>query len=141
MREAVDLAVVVRADLDDPEQVAALTERCEVDTRALIADVSQRGANGALKAYRAREVAERIRDERRASALRRLEKSEEAETEADAVHDAFLRCRRPRSGQAAQAAADQACERTARYLLESKLGQLRVLRARVASGRAPRRAG
>ncbi|MFF0094646.1 hypothetical protein ACFYSF_32470 [Streptomyces canus] len=140
VREAVDLAVVVRADLDDPVQVAVLTERCEVDTRALIADVSQRGADGALKAYRAREVAERIRDERRASALRRLEKSEEAETEADAVYEAFLWCR-PRSGRPAQAAADEACGRTARYLLESKLGQLQVLRMRVAAGRAPRRAG
>ena len=48
---------------------------------------------GALKTYRAREVTERIRDELRVSTLRRLEKSEEAETEADAVYDAF--CRRP----------------------------------------------
>ena len=47
---------------------------------------------GALKTYRAREVTERIRDELRVSTLRRLEKSEEAETEADAVYDAFLRC-------------------------------------------------
>ncbi|KUM68252.1 hypothetical protein AQI70_34280 [Streptomyces curacoi] len=63
MREAVDLAVAVRADVDDGGAGrSALTERCEADTRAA-----------------------RIRDERRASALRRRLLSEETEAEA-AVH-------------------------------------------------------
>ncbi|WP_329538546.1 hypothetical protein OG568_61260 (plasmid) [Streptomyces sp. NBC_01450] len=138
VREAVDLAIAVRADLDDPAQVAALTERCETDTRALITDVSRRTGE-ALAAFTGREVAERIRDERRASALRRLLSSAEAEAEADAVYDTVLR-HRPRGRQAAQAAADDARRRTAQHLLERKLGQLQVLRVRVAAGRLPQRA-
>ncbi|MET7689831.1 hypothetical protein ABZT06_17945 [Streptomyces sp. NPDC005483] len=42
MEEAVDLVVAARADLDDPQQVAELTARCEADTRALIAEACQR---------------------------------------------------------------------------------------------------
>lgn len=36
---------------------------------------------------------------------------------------------------------EAALQRTARYLLEHRLGQLRVLRARVEAGRAPRQPG
>ncbi|MEU9271214.1 hypothetical protein AB0E04_38100 [Streptomyces sp. NPDC048251] len=42
VREAVDLVVAVRADLDDPEQIAELTAHCEADTRALIAEECRR---------------------------------------------------------------------------------------------------
>jgi hypothetical protein len=59
MQEAVDPAVAVRADLDDPAQIAALSERCEADTRALVNDVCRRQADQALAAFTAREVAER----------------------------------------------------------------------------------
>lgn len=140
--EAVDLVVVVRADLDDAAQVAALTERCAADTRALIAEACRRGSKGdkALEAFMAPQIAQRILDERRVSAVRRLLVSEEAETEADAVYEEVLR-RRPRAHRAAEEAAEQAGQRTAQYLLERRLGKLRVLRARVEAGRAPRRAG
>ncbi|MFI9176113.1 hypothetical protein [Streptomyces lincolnensis] len=140
--EAVDLAVAVRADLADPAQVAALTQACEADTRALVAKVSQRsaGGEGALGAFTASQVAERVRDERRASAYRRMLSSEEAEVEAQAVFDSALR-RRPSGRQAAQAAADEARRRAAHHLLEGRLGQLRVLRLRAAAVRVSPRAG
>ncbi|GAA2255054.1 hypothetical protein [Streptomyces indiaensis] len=140
--EAVDLAVAVRADLDDLAQIAALSERCEADTRALLDDVCRRQAatDQGLMAFTAREVAERIRDERRASAHSRLLRSEEAEAEAEAVYDTMLR-RRPRGHQTAEDAAEEARRRTAYYLLERKLGLLRAQRARMQAGRAPKRLG
>jgi hypothetical protein len=140
VQEAVDLAVAVRADLDDAEQVARLTARCEADTRTLIAEVCRRrGGDEVWVAYAAQEVAEQVCDERRAAALRRLAGSGEAVAEADAAYEAALR-QRPRAFQAAEAAADDACRRTAGYLLRSRLGQLQVVRARVAAGRAHQRA-
>ncbi|WP_217240110.1 hypothetical protein [Streptomyces sp. AC555_RSS877] len=142
VQDAVDLAVAVRADLDDSAQIAALSERCEADTRALVDDVCRRqaAADQSLMAFIAREVAERIRDERRASAHQGLLRSEEAEAEAEAVYDTVLR-RRPRCHQAAEEAADEARRRTAHYMLEHKLGQLRAQRARMQAGRAPTRVG
>jgi hypothetical protein len=140
VQEAVDLAVAVRADLDDVEQVARLTARCEADTRTLIAQVCRRrGGDEVWVAYAAQEVAQQVCDERRAAALRRLAGSEEAVAEADAAYEAALR-QRPRAFQAAEAAADDACRRTAGYLLRSRLGQLQVVRARAAAGWAHQRA-
>lgn len=142
VQEAVDLAVAARADLNDLAQIAALSERCEADTRALLDDVCRRQAatEQGLLAFTAREVAERIRDERRASAHSRLLRSEEAEAEAGAVYDTVLR-RRPRGHQAAEEAADEARRRTAHYLLERRLGQLQAQRVRMRTNRAPERVG
>ncbi|MGW0925964.1 hypothetical protein ACWD3J_44090 [Streptomyces sp. NPDC002755] len=138
VQEAVDLVVAVRADLDDPEQVAELTARCEADTRALIAEeCRRRGGDEAWMAYAAQEVAKQICGERRASALRRLMAGGEAGAEADAVYEAALR-QHPRHPVAAEAAAEGAGRRTAGYLLRGRLGQLQVLRARVAAGRPHR---
>ncbi|MGW1364576.1 hypothetical protein ACWCQP_45125 [Streptomyces chartreusis] len=138
--EAVDLVVAVRADLADVALVAELTERCAADTRALLAGACLRAGSGdeALAAFTAPQIAEQILEERRAGAVRRLLVSEEAETEADAVYEAFLR-RRPGGHRAAEAAAEEARHRTAEYLLCHKLGQLQVLRARVAAGRTSSR--
>lgn len=139
MKEAVDLAVAVRADLDDPQQVTALTTRCEADTRALVADVCRRrGGDEAWQAFTAQEVAEQIRDERRTSAHHRLMAAEEAQAEADAVYAAALR-RSPRHQHAARDEAEQARARTADYLLRHQLGQLQT--ARAAASRVQRRAG
>ncbi|WP_405624909.1 hypothetical protein OG933_01610 [Streptomyces sp. NBC_00016] len=79
-------------------------------------------------------MAEQICGERRASALRRLMAGAEAGAEADAAYEAALR-QHPRHPMAAEAAAESASRRTAGYLLRSRLGQLQVLRARVAAGR------
>ncbi|MFG2885686.1 hypothetical protein ACGFYV_25910 [Streptomyces sp. NPDC048297] len=141
VREAVDLAVAVRADLNSPDNVAALTRRCEADSRALLADICRRTATEhGLEAFTAREMAERIRDERRASAYQRLLGSEEASAEADAVYDMVLR-RRPGAHDAARKAAEDARHRTAEYLLPARLGQLRAHRARAEAGRLARCGG
>src|SRR5439155_15039291 len=54
------------------------------------------GGDEVWAAFAAQEVAEQVRDERRAAALRRLTGSEEAVAEADAAYEAALR-RRPRA--------------------------------------------
>ncbi|MFE1442966.1 hypothetical protein [Streptomyces sp. NPDC058739] len=139
VREAVDLAVAVRADLDSADDISALTEQCETDTRTLISETCRAaGYHGELADFIAPDVAERIVGERRASALRRLLVSEEAEAEANAVHDSALR-RNPRERKTAQAAAESARRRTAEYLLSRKVGQLHAQRARGAAGRPPLR--
>ncbi|MEU5198504.1 hypothetical protein AB0G86_31430 [Streptomyces scabiei] len=141
VREAVDLAVAMRADAGNLTQVARLTERCEADTRALVEAVCRRESGGdeAMAAFMAPEVAERIRDERRDSALRRLLTCEEAEAEALSVYGTALR-QRPHDLRAAEAAAEKARHRTARHVLGSLLGELRVVRARAAAGRGLRAA-
>ncbi|MCZ0204683.1 hypothetical protein OZK63_04555 [Streptomyces sp. UMAF16] len=139
LREAVDLAVAVRADLDDPDDVARLTERCQADTRALLAKASRHDdSRPPFRSLTEREVADRILAERRTSALRRLLRSEEADAEAETVYEMVLR-RHPTAHRAAQEAAEQARHRTAQYLLQQRLGQLRVLRIRAAAGRLPQR--
>ncbi|MDX3587547.1 hypothetical protein [Streptomyces europaeiscabiei] len=139
VREAVDLAVAMRADAGNLAQVAGLTERCEADTRALVEAVCRRESGGdeAMAAFMAPEVAERIRDERRDNALRRLLACEEAEAEALSVYGTALR-QRPHDLRAAEAAAEKARHRTARHVLGSLLGELRVVRARAVAGRGLR---
>ncbi|MET9793066.1 hypothetical protein [Streptomyces canus] len=138
VKEAVDLVVAARADLDDPQQVSELTARCEADTRALISEACQRrGGDAAWAAYAAPEVAEQLRDDRLTAAVRRVMASEDADAEADAAYETSLH-QRPRDLRAAEAAADVARRRTADYLLRTRLGQLKVLRARLAAGRSPR---
>ncbi|MCE0446786.1 hypothetical protein LT493_26000 [Streptomyces tricolor] len=139
LREAVDLAVAVRADLDDPDDTTRLTERCAADTQALLTKASQHSdSRPELQPLTEREAADRILAERRTSALKRLLRSEEADAEAEAVYEMVLR-RHPTAHQAAQEAAEQARCRTAQYLLQQRLGQLRVLRIRAAAGRLPKR--
>lgn len=141
VREAVDLAIAVRADLDDPQQVTQLTAQCEADTRALLTQVCQRrGGDEVWAAYTAREIAVQVRDERRAAALRRLTASEDAVREADAAYEAELR-QRPWALQTAEAAADDAGRCAAGYLLRGRLGQLTAIRARAGTGRARSRDG
>jgi hypothetical protein len=64
--------------------------------------------------------------------------SEDAVAKADAAYEAALR-QRPRDHRVGQAAADDACRRTAGYLLRSRLGQLTALRARMTAGQSHRR--
>ncbi|WP_318199161.1 hypothetical protein [Streptomyces sp. SCL15-4] len=139
LKEAVDLAVTVRADLDDPDEVARLTDRCTADTQSLLTKASRLDdSRPELQSLTEREAADRILAERRTSALKRLLRSDEADTEAEAVYEMVLR-RHPTAHQAAQEAAEQARHRTAQYLLQQRLGQLRVLRIRAAAGRLPQR--
>ncbi|MET9734505.1 hypothetical protein ABZZ79_28865 [Streptomyces sp. NPDC006458] len=139
VQEAVDLAVVVRADLSDGAAVAELTPHCETDTRAMLALVCERAcgpdADPAWVAFTAPEVAQRIRDERRAAALRRLERSPEAVAEADAVYEACLRRRGRGDEEAAEQAADAAGRRAAEFLLPRRLGELHAARMRAVMAR------
>ncbi|MEU0060389.1 hypothetical protein [Streptomyces sp. NPDC006334] len=136
VQEAVDLAVVVRADLSDGAAVAELTRHCETDTRATLALACERAcppaADPAWVAFTAPEVAQRIRDERRAAALRRLERSPEAAAEADAVYEACLRRRGRGDEEAAEQAADAAGRRAAEFLLRRRLCEMHAARERAA---------
>jgi RNA polymerase subunit RPABC4/transcription elongation factor Spt4 len=131
VKQAVDLAVAVRTDLSDAAQVAKLTHQCERDTRALLAAACKQAcgpdADPVLVAFTAPKVAQRIRDERHAAALCRLQRSEVAMAESDAVYDACLR-RRGRGAEAAAQAADTAGRRTAEFLLGQLLDGLRAVR-------------
>ncbi|AZP22783.1 hypothetical protein EJC51_46125 [Streptomyces aquilus] len=131
-----DLAVAVRADLTDTAAVEELTRRCEADTRALLEAACERAsgvdANPALLAFTAPQVALRIREERRQSALRRLAVSEEAAAEADAVYRAYRRRHNRGTKRDAEEAAQTAAHRTAEVLLSRRLDQLDEARRRAA---------
>lgn len=127
-----------RFEYFDAKLIARITKRSTWSDPRAQARRHGRRIRGADGAFTAQEMAERIRDERRASAYRRLLTSEEAEAEAGTVYNMVLR-RRPQGHGAARAAAEEARRRTAEYLLHHKLGQLQTLRARVAAGRTPRR--
>lgn len=141
VREAVDLAVAVRADLLDAATVDELTQQCEADTRRLLTLACERAcgpdADLAWAAFTAPQVAQQIRDERRAASLRRLLGSQEAVAEADATYEACLR----RQGRGAEAAADEAADaagrRTAELLLRQRLGELHAARQRAAAAASP----
>ncbi|WP_159029153.1 hypothetical protein [Streptomyces viridochromogenes] len=134
MREAVDLAVAVRADLSDAAAVAELTQQCETDTRAMLVLACERAcgpdADPDLVAFTAPQVAQRIRDERHEAAVRRLLSSAEAVAEADSVYEACLRRRGRGAEEAAEQAADAAGRRTAELLLRQRLGELHAARQR-----------
>ncbi|WP_229849107.1 hypothetical protein [Streptomyces melanogenes] len=134
VREAVALAVAVRADLTDPAAVEEMIQRCDEDTRALLAAVCERAcgqdAEPALLAYTAPQLAQRICDERRQSALCRLARSEEVVAEADAVYAAYRRRHRHGSEADAERAAEEAALRTAQVLLSRHLEELDAARCR-----------
>ncbi|MGW3209018.1 hypothetical protein [Streptomyces sp. NPDC001135] len=136
VREAVDLAVAVRADLSAAAAVAELIQQCETDTRALLAEACERAcgrdADPAWAAFTAPQVAQQIRDEVRAAALRRLLGAQEAVAEADAAYDACLRRRGRGAEGAAEQAAEEAGRRTAEFLLRRRLGELHAVRQRTA---------
>ncbi|MER0476977.1 hypothetical protein ABR737_01160 [Streptomyces sp. Edi2] len=145
VREAVDLAVAVRADLEQPAAVAQFTHKVEVDTWALISVQCARWEQSpaVVAAFAEREVAQRIVDGRRRSALQRLACSEAAEDEADRIYElAMLRRHRyptPRLAvDAAERAAEKAREAAARELLQGLLG--RLAEARGAGVEEPERA-
>ncbi|MFC9915423.1 hypothetical protein [Streptomyces sp. NPDC127197] len=126
----------MRADLSDAAGVAELTQQCETDTRALLATACERAcgsdADPALVAFTAPQVAQRIRDERHAAALRRLLGSEEAVAEADAAYEACLRRGGRRAKDVAEQAAVTAGRRAAELLLRQRLGELHAVRQRAA---------
>ncbi|MFE5407079.1 hypothetical protein ACFQ9Z_38610 [Streptomyces sp. NPDC056580] len=114
VRDAVGLVVAVRADLLDAAAVAELTQQCEADTRALFALACEHACgpdvDPAWVAFTAPQVAQQIRDGRRAAALRQLLATQEAVAEADAAYEAALQ----RGSRGAAAAADEAANAAGR---------------------------
>ncbi|MCX4581016.1 hypothetical protein OHB41_49590 [Streptomyces sp. NBC_01571] len=143
VQESVDLAVAVRADLSDAAAVAALTRRCECDTRELLVAACEQACGPDAEpewiAYTTPQIAQQIRDDRRTAALRRLLRSREAVAEADS---AYAACRRGQGSEAeAVRAADAAGRRAAEYLLRQSVGELHALRQRATWASPAARAG
>lgn len=146
LAEAVDLAVMARADLEAPAAVAEATVRCAEDTRSLLQQALDRrraeGADELALMLDSREIAERIRDQRRESLYGRLMRSAEAEAEADKAFDAELRSRhrhhdRVMAHQAADRAADEALLRAAEFLFTDRARRLSVARGERVARRVP----
>ncbi|MET9778843.1 hypothetical protein ABZ023_32110 [Streptomyces sp. NPDC006367] len=135
--EAVDLAVMARADLSDAAAVAEVTARCTQDTRALLEQHLERlraqGLADVELLFAARETAEKLRDRRRESLHGRLMCSERAQAEADLAYDATMRAahrfpNRAMAQEAAERRADEALERAVEFLYAERARQLRVVR-------------
>ncbi|MGP3777099.1 hypothetical protein ACTWJ8_40325 (plasmid) [Streptomyces sp. SDT5-1] len=134
LRDAVDLAVAVRADLTNPAAARALAERCDADTRQLLAaktrQQSGEGAAAASARLRAEvQFARRIRIERRQQALRRLARSDAAVAAGDAAYEAHRRSLPQAPKEDAQLAARAAEQREAERMLNQLLDQLAAVRA------------
>ncbi|MCX4826582.1 hypothetical protein OG883_43880 [Streptomyces sp. NBC_01142] len=137
LAEAVDFAVMARADLADQGAVAEATKRCTADTRALLEQHLDRlradGADEGGLLLAARETADKIRDRRRESLNVRLMRSTEAEAEADKAYDAKMRAahrfpNREMAEAAAERVADEALLRAVEFLFADRARQLRIAR-------------
>lgn len=135
--EAVDLAVMTCVDLMDPAAVAEATARCTADTWALLTQQLDRlraeGTEGVAAAFAAREIAEKIRDQRRESLHNRLMRSAAARREAGLAYATELRTRRHPSRALARAAAERAADealwRTVEVLRAERVRQLHTARS------------
>ncbi|MER0477166.1 hypothetical protein ABR737_02130 [Streptomyces sp. Edi2] len=137
LAEAVDLAVMARADLTAPSAVAETTARCAADTRVLLEQQLERlrgdGIEDVGLLFAGREIAAKLRDQRRESLNGRLMRSAEAEREADKAYDAKMRSAhryptRAMAQAAAERAADEALGRTVEVLFADRARQLRTAR-------------
>jgi hypothetical protein len=137
LAEAVDFAVMARADLADQAAVAEATTRCAADTRALLEQHLDRlradGVEEGGLLLVARETADQLRDRRRESLNGRLMRSTEAEAEADNAYDAKMRAahrfpNRAMAEAAAERAADEALLRAVEFLFADRARQLRIAR-------------
>lgn len=144
LAEAVDLAVMARVDLTDPAVVAEATARCAADTQALLEQQLDRlraeGAEEVALGFAAREIAEKIRDQRRESLHDRLMRSTEAQAEADRAYATELRTHRhpgrAPAETAAERAADEALLRAVEVLRAERARQLQAVRGERPTGPA-----
>ncbi|MGW0743215.1 hypothetical protein ACWD3I_25295 [Streptomyces sp. NPDC002817] len=131
--QAVDIAVAVRADVDDPQAVATLTTQVAGDTWAVVRGAG--AADGAddpvCRAFAEKDVAQKVLEQRTQRALKRLRESEPAEMEAAHVRRMTLHGMFPtqKNRQRAEKAAAKARERVAQDLLREFLGDLARARA------------
>ncbi|MFE2640141.1 hypothetical protein ACFXKF_36255 [Streptomyces scopuliridis] len=132
LRQAVDVTVAVRADLDDLAATETFTQRVAADTRRLLDGAVERSGDTttpAVLAFTRATLAERILDGRRTSALERLAVGEEAEAEAERAFEAGMRrqhryATRSLALRAAEEAAEKAREAAARAVLRDRLARL-----------------
>ncbi|NED20622.1 hypothetical protein G3I31_21460 [Streptomyces sp. SID9913] len=144
LAEAVDLAVMARVDLTDPAVVAEATARCAADTQALLEQQLDRlraeGAEEVALGFAAREIAEKIRDQRRESLHGRLMRSTETQAEADRAYATELRAHRhpgrALAEAAAERAADEALLRAVEVLRAERVRQLQAVRGERPAGPA-----
>jgi hypothetical protein len=126
--EAVDVAVAMRADLDDPQAVATLTMQVAHDTWAFVqrAAVAEACDEPVSRAFAEQELAKRVLGQRRERAVERLRESPPAEMEAAHVTRMALRGMFPteKNLQRAKTAAAKARARVAQELLGEFLGDL-----------------
>jgi hypothetical protein len=130
--QAVDIAVALRADLEDPQAVAALTAQVGKDTWAFIRGaVASDGTDAVCRAFAEKDLAQRVLEQRRQRALVRLRESGSAEMEAAHVRRMTLHGMFPteKNRKRAEKAAGKARERVAQDLLREFLGDLARARA------------
>ncbi len=131
--QAVDIAVALRADVDDPQSVATLTAQVGQDTWAFIrgAVASDATDDPVCRAFAEKDLAQRVLEQRRQRALVRLRESGPAEMEAAHVRRMTLHGMFPteKNRMRAEKAAAKAREKVAQDLLREFLGDLARARA------------
>ncbi|KUN58967.1 hypothetical protein AQJ46_42040 [Streptomyces canus] len=131
--QAVDIAVAVRADVDDPQAVAALTAQVGEDTWAVVrgAGAPDGAGDPVCRAFAEKDLAQKVLEQRRQRALQRLRESGPAEMEAAHVRRMTLHGMFPteKNRERAEKAAAKARERVAQDLLREFLGDLARARA------------
>lgn len=150
LREAALTVAATHANMDDRTDVNALIADAEAGIRAeaegACAQARAEGATGSTLALLARLSAETAVSKFRRLALATLARSDRADAEAALAYEAKMRSWRryvTRSGarRAANAAAEQARERIAQHLLDTRLAALRQGRSVPADGGRTVRAG
>lgn len=139
--QAVDVAVALRADVDDPQVVATLTTQVAEDTWAFIRGAGSPDDAGdpVCRAFAEKDMAQKVLEQRRQRALVRLRESGLAEMEAAHVRRMTLHGMFPtqKYRERAEKAAAQARERVAQDLLREFLGDLARARAAVVPRERP----
>ncbi|MFE3143968.1 hypothetical protein [Streptomyces scopuliridis] len=131
--QAIDVAVAVRADVDDPHALATLTAQVAEDTWAFVrgAGAPDGAADPVCRAFAEKDLAQKVLEQRRRRTLERLRESGPAEMEAAYVRRMALHGMFPteKDRERAEKAAAKARERVALDLLREFLGDLYRARA------------
>ncbi|MFD9285941.1 hypothetical protein ACFWD7_53895 [Streptomyces mirabilis] len=131
--QAVDIAVALRADVDDPEAVAMLTAQVDADTWAVVrgAVIPDGSESQVCRAFAEKDLAQKVLEQRRQRGLEQLRKSASAEMEAAHVRRMTLHGTFPteKNRERAETAAVKAREKVAQELLREFLGDLARARA------------
>ncbi len=139
--QAVDIAVAVRADVDDPQAVGMLTAQVAEDTWAFVrgAGAPDGADDPVCRAFAEKDLATKLLEQRRQRALQRLRESGPAEMEAAHVRRMTLHGMFPtdKNRERAEEAAARARERVAQDLLREFLGDLARARAAAVPRKRP----